>query len=322
MGVYAVRPGEVSFKAEINAAQRAVAAMHPDEKIRNPDYLAKKFVSDDCWHYTHYSRDFDTSMKFVKTFRIGGYYYVNARTKHIDNLLKAAAGQGLAQVVVLGAGFDSRAYRFGKTLPKVRFFELDLGPTSTQKKKMVQKIFGKMPANVAFVPIDFNTGNLGDALGKAGYDSKKVTFFIWEEVTMYITAEAVDHTLQFIAGQSAPGSTVVFDYIPKPAIKGDAKDYPGVRRIAFRLSLAGEPLVSGLPEGVEASEAYINKHGLEVLSNVGARELTQRYLIGSDGKPDGKPSPYFRIAHARVPAPGTKLTQSGTAASVNPSIKD
>ncbi len=300
-GVFAVRPGEVSFTAEINTVQRAVAAMHPDEKLRNPDYLAEKFVSDDCWHYTHYSRDFDTSMKYVKLFRLGGYYYVNARTKHIDKVLLESSGNELAQVVLLGAGFDSRAYRFGKSMSKVRFFELDLPPTSVRKKKLVKEILGNIPTNVTFVPIDFNKHDLADALLKAGYDSKKVTFFIWEEVTMYITAEAIDQTLRFIASQSAPGSTVVFDYIPQQAIKGNPKDYPGVQRLAFRLALAGEPLVSGLPEGVAAAEAYMNDRGLEVLSNIGHEELTQRYLIGSDGKPDGRPSQYFRIAHARVP---------------------
>jgi len=61
-----------------------------------------------------------------------------------------------------------------------------------------------------------------DAMGKAGYDPKKVTCFIWEGVTYYITGDAVDQTLRFIAARSAPGSTVVFDYIPEPAIKGES----------------------------------------------------------------------------------------------------
>ncbi len=298
-GVFAVRPGEISFAAEMSAAQRAVAAMHPDERLRNPDYLAEKFVSDDFWHYYHYNRNFDLSMKFVKMFRIGGYYYVNARTRHIDKLLQDASKNGLEQVVMLGAGFDSRAYRFGKDLPGVRFFELDHPPTSLRKQALVKEIFGKLPRNVTFVPIEFNTWSVEDAMVKAGYDSKKVTCFIWEGVSMYITAEAVDRTLRFIATRSAPGSTVIVDYLPEPAIKADS----GVRRIAFRMALAGEPILSGFPEGVDAAEAYLNERGLDVLSDVGHEELTRMYLMGSDGKPDGKPSPYFRIAHARVPAP-------------------
>ena len=300
-GALAVRPGKVSFTAEITTAQRAVAAMHPDEKLRNPDYLAEKFVSDECWHYYHYSRDFKTSMKFIKTFRVGTYYYVNARTKHIDGLLTEAARGGLEQVLVLGAGFDTRAYRFQKHLPKVKFFELDLPATIAHKEATVRQIFGKTPKNVTYVPIDFNTQDLGAVLKAKGFYSKRKTFVIWEGVTYYITAEAVDKTLRFISSQSAPGSTVVFDYMPEPAVKGDYKKYPTARRAAFRVALAGEPLLSGLPEGGEAVNGYIKDRGLEVISDLGPQELTQMYLVGSDGKPDGKPPGHFRIVYARVP---------------------
>jgi len=299
-GAFAVRPDEISLAAEMDAAQRAVAAMHPDEKLRNPDYLAEKFVSEDFWHYYHFSRDFDTSMKLVKTFRLGAYYYVNARTKHIDKMFQNTAQNGLEQVVILGSGFDSRAYRFGEMLPGVRFFELDHPPTSMRKQEKIKEIFGKIPTHVTFVPIDFNTWNVGDVLDKAGYDPQKITCFIWEGISMYITGEAVDQTLRFIATQSAPGSTVIFDYILESVIKGDSKKYPEARRFAFRMALAGEPILSGLPEGDEAAQAYMNDRGLEVVSNVGYEELTRMYLIGSDGQPDGQPSKYFKIAHARV----------------------
>jgi len=300
-GSSAVRPGRVSFTAEISTAQRAVAAMHPDEKLRNPDYLAEKFVSDQCWHYYHYSRDFKTSMKFIKTFRVGTYYYVNARTKHIDKLLLEAAGGGLEQVVVLGAGFDSRAYRFQQRMPKVKFYEMDLPAMIARKQATVQKIFGKSPGNVTFVAIDFNTQSIDGALKANGYNPKGKTFVIWEGVTYYITAQAVDNTLRFISSQSAPGSAVVFDYMPESAVKGDYKKYPAVRRTAFRVALAGEPLLSGLPEGGEAVNGFIRERGLEVISDVGAEELTRTYLIGSNGKPDGTPPGHFRIVHAKVP---------------------
>jgi len=300
-GALAVRPGAISWTAEITTAQRAVAAMHPDDKLRNPDYLAEKFVSDACWHYYHYSRDFKTSMKFIKTFRVGTYYYVNARTKHIDKLLQEAARDGLEQVVVLGAGFDSRAYRFQKRLPHVKFFEMDLPATIAHKRAMVEKIFGKAPASVAYVPIDFNSQPIDEALRAKGYNPDGKTFIIWEGVTYYITAEAVERTLRFISSQIAPGSTVVFDYIPEPAIKGDYDKYPTVRRSAFRVALAGEPLISGLPEDEKAVRGYISERGLELISNLGTQELTQMYLVGSDGKPDGKPPGHFRIVHAKVP---------------------
>ena len=285
------------------AAQRAVAAMHPDEKIRNPDYLAEKFVSDDFRYHYHYSKDFKTSMLLVKSFRIGGYYYVNARTKHIDKLLQEAAENGATQVVILGAGFDSRAYRFGKDYPKLTFIEVDHPTTSAYKQTLVKKIIGRTPSNVVFAPIDFNTQKLADVLTKVGYDPKQITFFIWEGVTFYITEAGVDQTLQFIATHPAQGSAVVFDYLLKAAIEGKDKKYQRIRRMSFRMRLAGEPLLSGFPGDTETTEKYINDHGLKMVSNIGPQDLTQMYLVGSNGKPDGQPSPHFRIIHARVPEP-------------------
>jgi len=186
-------------------------------------------------------------MKFIKGFRVGSYYYVNARTKHIDGLLKEAAKDGLEKVLILGAGFDSRAYRFQKHLPKVKFFELDLPATIAHKEATVRQIFGKAPKNVTYVPIDFNTQDLGTVLKAKGYHSKRKTFIIWEGVTYYLTAEAVDKTLRFFSNHAAPGSAMVFDYMPEPAVKGDYKKYPTARRAAFRVALAEEPLLSGLP---------------------------------------------------------------------------
>ena len=86
---------------------------------------------------------------------------------------------------------------------------------------------GHVPDDVVYVPIDFNTQNIPDELKKAGYDPGHKTFFIWEGVTMYISADAVDSTLRFIATGSAPGSSVVFDYMPLGAIQGDFEKLPG-----------------------------------------------------------------------------------------------
>ena len=92
-----------------------------------------------------------------------------------------------------------------------------------------------------------------DESKKAGYDPGQKTFFIWEGVTMYISAEAVDSTLQFIATGSAPGSSVVFDYMPLGAVQNDFERYPDIRRLSFWVAYRGEPLVFGIKEGDSAS---------------------------------------------------------------------
>ena len=234
--VHAVRPGEVSWTAEGVTAIRAIGALAPDKKIRNPDYLAAKFINPAYWHYSVYNQfDYETNMKVVQVYRADTYFLVNARTHKIDQALQQMAADGLEQVVILGAGFDTRAYRFAEKMPNVRFFELDLPATLQRKKELVKDAIGREPDYVAYAPIDFNTETIEEALVRVGYDPAKKAFFVWEGVTMYITEEAVKGTLEFIATRSAPGSSVVFDYMMAGVAAKDWEKYPKAR-ILGRLS--------------------------------------------------------------------------------------
>jgi methyltransferase (TIGR00027 family) len=130
-------PGELekpSWTAENNAAYRAIAALDPDHAIRNPDYLAEKFVSSEFWGSSYLSPDFRASKKVIDSYGLAGYYTINARTKHMDTLLRKALEDGARQVVILGAGYDSRAYRFQDASPGVTFFEVDLPITQAEKR--------------------------------------------------------------------------------------------------------------------------------------------------------------------------------------------
>lgn len=295
---WAVESGMLSITAEGVTAARAVFAQHPDLKVRNDDYLAMKLVAPEYWHYALIKPDYETAVRITRTFRIYTNYYVNARTKHMDARLRQAAADGVVQVVILGAGYDSRAYRFRDAMPSVQFFEIDLPAMIREKKRRLKKAFGKVPDYVVYVPIDFNTQNIPDELKKAGYDRDKKTFFIWEGVTMYISAEAVDSTLTFIAA-SAPGGSVIFDYMPLGAVQGDFKKYPDARFLSFWVAYRGEPFIFGIPEG--ESTAYVEQRGLSVVSDLGPKQLEAKYLIRSDGTLDGPCTSVFRIMHAAVP---------------------
>jgi methyltransferase (TIGR00027 family) len=99
------------------------------------------------------------------------------RTKAFDGALLDALRHGARQVVVLGAGFDSRAYRFGPQFRRVRFIEVDDGPTQEYKKERVKAVLGTIPRNVSYVPMDFTKDSLLDELVKAGYSEQQRTFF-------------------------------------------------------------------------------------------------------------------------------------------------
>jgi len=285
--------GRVSTTAESVCMLRAVAAKHPDAKIRNPDYLAEKFVSAELWRTSPFRTDPDRARHNPN------YFWVNARTHHMDAALIDALSTGTTQVVNLGAGFDSRAYRFRERFPQVRFFELDLPAMIDAKRERVVKIFGAMPDRVVLVPTDFTTRPLDAVLRDAGYDRTQRTLFIWEGVTMYLPEAANLSTLRFIRSGSASGSSVVYDYVLDATLRPDGGALYGAKSTAAYLASVGEPLLTGWSQRQAADIA--TREGLMVVSDVGPAELTARYLIGADGQPDGMMGEFPRIMHVRVP---------------------
>jgi methyltransferase (TIGR00027 family) len=295
----AVEKGALSITAEGVTAARAIFNLHPDEKIRNEDHMAMAMVHPAYWRYSSLTDNVEGSIKIMKARQWRTSFYVNARTKHMDNILKQAAGDNIGQVVNLGAGYDSRAYRYQKAMPNVKFFEIELPEMVVEKKRRLKKVLGHVPDYVAFVPIDFNKQTIPGELKKAGYDPTVKTLFIWEGVTYYISAEAVDSTLRFIANQSAPGSSVVYDYMPEPIIQGKFGKYKDMRGLTFYVRYRGEPFVFGIPEG--EGRSYAEARGLKVLSDIGPKDMNALYLTGSNGKVEFPCASGFRIMHAEVP---------------------
>ena len=123
-----------SYTAEGVAAWRAAGNREPDERIRNPDYMAVSFLG---WKLRLIAGFKPLTALALRTFQKrvpGGYYFHIARTKHIDEMLERAIGGGIQQLVILGAGYDSRPYRFARQLEGVRVFEVDQPATQARKK--------------------------------------------------------------------------------------------------------------------------------------------------------------------------------------------
>ena len=285
--------GRVSTTAESVCALRAVAARHTDPKIRNPDYLAEKLVGPEFWRASPFRDDPGRARHNPN------YFWVNARTHHIDALLVEALSTGSTQVVNLGAGLDSRAYRFRERFPRVRFFELDLPAMIAAKRERVVKILGVVPDRVVLVPTDFTARPLDQVLRDAGYDRTQRTFFIWEGVTMYLPEAADVNTLRFLRAGAASGSAIVYDYVLDAALRPDGGGLYGAKSTAAYLASVGEPLLTGWSR--DQAAALATREGLVVVSDLGPAELTARYLIGSDGQPDGMMVEFPRIIHVRVP---------------------
>jgi methyltransferase (TIGR00027 family) len=295
--VLAVNPGEVSRTAEAVCAYRAIAAQHPDPKLRNPDDLAQKL----CRWRSPLPRDYAGARTYIDNSgeQFVSYFYINVRTHYIDGALKRAASEGATQVVVLGAGLDSRAYRFRASHPRLQFFEVDLPATQEAKKARLAELYGAVPDYVRYAPIDFNTQTLEEVLIAKGYDRAQRTFFILEGVSMYVNRSGNDATFRFIRERSGAGSRVVYDYVLRQVIEGRFEGLYAAGTTSIGVAVAGEPYVTGWTP--RTASAFVKRHRLELVEDVGAKELMQRHLLGSDGRPDGKLIDFLRIVEARVP---------------------
>jgi methyltransferase (TIGR00027 family) len=201
-----------------------------------------------------------------------------ARTRLIDDRLNAALGDGINQVVILGAGYDARAYRL-PALGRVRVFEVDHPATQAAKQARMRRMLGTLPAHVTFVPLDFNEHSLPTALAAAGFDPGRRSIFIWEGVTNYLSEPTVDGTLRFV-GSTADGSVLLFTYVHRDALT-DPQVIPGGRRLARTLRRAGESWTFGLDPA--AMPNYLAARGLRLLEDIGSVEYRERYL-GAHGQ--------------------------------------
>lgn len=208
-------------------------------------------------------------------FQTANYSYLTARTRHLDRVFEDAIAKGIEQIVLLGAGYDSRCYRFAQALGAVPMFEVDAPTTQAAKRRYLDLAEIDVPAQVTFVPINFNDERLEDVLAEAGYAADKRTLFIWEGVTYYISAEAVTNTLNFIRSQSAQGSIVAFDYIYAPVARQEF-NYHGAQAAYEAVARQGEPFVFGIAEG--AIEPFLREHGFDLVEHFTPAQFQASYL--------------------------------------------
>jgi len=299
-----VEPGKPSKTSLLVAMWRAIGARNPDAEMRNPDYLAGRFLGaqeralmSETSTLPCLDMKFEEAMQCLQDAGVtASFFNILSRTKHIEATLRQAVEGGTTQVVILGAGFDSRVYRLRDLLHGVKVYEVDFPPTQEYKKRRVQEVLGRLPTNVIYVPIDFAKQDLREVLRKAGFRGDHKAFVVWEGVTFYLPPEAVEATLRFVGG-SVSGTSIIFDYVIERAIRGDHGD-EALKRTMSTNAKWGEPWVFGIREGKVAE--FAARYGLTVVSDVGADELTRRYLTKSDGTVIGRPGWYLRICHAEV----------------------
>ena len=204
------------------------------------------------------------------------------RTSAIDNAVRDAIAGGATQLVILGAGYDGRAWRMSE-LAGVNVFEVDHPATQTDKRARVSAL-PAAKGTVHFISIDFERESLDSVLERAGHDRASPTCWIWEGVVMYLTRDAMRATLAAIARRSARGSTLIVNY--------HTSHRRFIARILFRL--IGEPQISAWTREEMASD--LRSAGFVVRDDSAMTDWNDRFA-GAKAKVER--AAYMRIAVAR-----------------------
>ncbi|MBI5459481.1 class I SAM-dependent methyltransferase [Methanobacterium sp.] len=202
-----------------------------------------------------------------------------ARVRYFDDIVKESIGDGLQQLVILGAGYDTRSYRIEGLDEKVKVFEVDHPNTQNFKKEKIIEIFRSLPDHVTYVPIDFETQQLGQMLFENGYNESLKTLFIMEGLIMYIPPEAVDETLNFIVNKSGKDSQIIFDYYPESVVDGTTALAVGQNIRNFLIQM-GEPLQFGIKEGTIGK--FLSSYGFSKINDVTSTDYKKAYFDGKN----------------------------------------
>jgi len=233
------------------------------------DPIAVRIVGQD------FARDMERAQhKVARDFRA----FMAVRSRFVEDQLAQAVARGLTQYVVLGAGLDTFAWR--NPFPALRVFEVDFPATQEWKRQMVAEAGLDLPAELTFVPLDFEHQTLAAGLTESGLDAGLPAFFGWLGVVPYLTLDAFRATIRDIARMPG-GSGVGFDYGLSPKVLGPLHRL-ALKALSDRVAAAGEPFKLLLtPEEVERE---LRDAGFKRIEQRNSRELNALYFAGrSDG---------------------------------------
>jgi methyltransferase (TIGR00027 family) len=293
-----VKRGEASRTAEFNALFRALElSRRPRSKRLFEDPLAKGFLGPEGYAWFLLSLvplvgrfvpwHIDRKWPGVRPSAIG-------RTCWIDDQLYNALKDGINQIVILGSGYDCRAYRL-RDMGKTRVYEIDHPDTLREKVRHLKRLLRFIPENVTFVEVDFASQDFTEMLNISRFDRTIPTFFLWEGVMHYLTAEAVDLTMRSIRSLSAPGSRLVFTYIHRGLLDGSVS-FGEMGDVPNMLQKSGEVWTFGLyPDELSS---YLSKRGFTLVVDIGSREFRAHYMGTSGRHLEG--FEFYRAAIAEV----------------------
>jgi methyltransferase (TIGR00027 family) len=258
------RPSRTALRV---ALRRAAHQLYDAQPLVFDDPIAVPILGDTYAEELH-----RTPTRPDRPFSVALRAFLVARSRYAEDNLARAVARGVTQYVLLGAGLDTFAHR--NPHPHLRVFEVDHPATQQWKRELLATGDMPAPANLTYVPVDFERQSLPEQLNSAGFNPLNATFFAWLGVVPYLTLEAFRFTINFIAAQP-DGTGVVLDYSqPRsalPFLEKLAHD-----SLASRVQLAGEPFQLFFTPTEIASELTAFRD----LEDLGSSQINARYFTG------------------------------------------
>lgn len=287
------KPSQTAFFA---ALRRALANKDGGKKF-GPDNLAGIFLPAYYRFFLRFAKIRTNAVKKLDGFFPGMTEYLIARTVYFDQKFVEALKNGTRQIMILGAGYDSRAWRFAELNSGTTIFELDAAPTQVNKIKCLKKAGLEITPMMKLLPIDFNQQSLKDVLAQGGFDPQEKTLFLWEGVSYYLETEAVAATLDLVSQCGHAETAIVFDYTV-PLTEENINDFYGASAFSktMKEAHANEALLFSVTE--DDLGAFLAQHGLKVVEHSNNEVIEENFLMDENGRLIGNMTGHFRFVLA------------------------
>jgi methyltransferase (TIGR00027 family) len=287
-----------SRTARLMAVQRGLESARPAQTRLFEDPIARRFVSP-AWRVALRGARCVVVRRAIEAIydRVGGpgpRASAIARTKLIDDLI-CEASPSIDQLVILGAGYDTRAHRLD-CLSHHAVYEIDHPNTQTDKRTVLARAKPSARTVPRYVAVDFERDDLTAALIASGYQPAQRSMFLWEGVTQYLSSKGVDKTLSAIHQAARQGDTLVFTYVDDSVVRGEHDRFPEAVKWLQGTANRGEPWIFGLsPAGLHD---YLRARGFSLVSDLTTRQAGERYFTPLQ-RPD-RGSDLYHIATATI----------------------
>lgn len=268
-----------SDTAEEVALIRIMESKKPESERICYDPLAIHFISTETLKLLQNPEKAKEMKKEKEILFRGVANSIAARVIYFDDFVKKSLNEGFEQLVIFGAGYDTRAYRI-EGIENVKVFEVDHYDTQRVKVEKIKEIFDFIPDHVEYVPVDFETETISQKLFDAGYKSSKRTLFLMEGLIYYIPPNAVDDILEFIVENSGKGSTVLFDHVSRVASFDKTPDKEVAENLLKFMEEKKESMKFSLED--RTVEKFLLKRGFSNIKELKIEDYKKAYFCGKN----------------------------------------